>query len=89
VILAMVNEAARALEEGVVQDAQTLDMAMILGAGFPPFRGGLLKYADEIGLEEIVDRLLELAEQFGDRFIPAQIFEQLIQDKKDFYSYKK
>ena len=52
-ILTMVNEAARCLEEGVVADAESLDMAMLMGTGFAPFRGGLLRWADQQGMGEI------------------------------------
>jgi 3-hydroxyacyl-CoA dehydrogenase/enoyl-CoA hydratase/3-hydroxybutyryl-CoA epimerase len=85
-ILAMVNEAARALEEGVVKNAAYLDMAMIMGSGFPPFRGGLLRYADQLGLKETQNRLIELAHKYGERFVPAEIFETLITQNINFYS---
>ena len=54
---AMVNEAALALDEGVVDDPRDVDLAMILGTGFPPFRGGLLRHADAVGIGTIVERL--------------------------------
>jgi 3-hydroxyacyl-CoA dehydrogenase/enoyl-CoA hydratase/3-hydroxybutyryl-CoA epimerase len=82
----MVNEAARALEEGVVKNAAYLDMAMIMGSGFPPFRGGLLRYADQLGLKETQNRLIELAHKYGERFVPAEIFETLITQNINFYS---
>lgn len=71
-ILRMVNEGVLCLEEGVVKSAQELDMAMIMGTGFPPFRGGLMRYADERGVLKIAKRLDELAEQHGERFISAE-----------------
>jgi 3-hydroxyacyl-CoA dehydrogenase/enoyl-CoA hydratase/3-hydroxybutyryl-CoA epimerase len=85
-ILAMVNEAARALEEGVVKNAAYLDMAMIMGSGFPPFRGGLLRYADQLGINQTQNRLIELAHKYGERFAPAEIFETLITQNINFYS---
>ena len=48
-VFAMVNEAARVLEERVVRSAADVDLGMVMGTGFPPFRGGLLKYADDRG----------------------------------------
>ena len=70
-ILSMVNEGARALGDGIVSDADTVDVGMLLGAGFPPFRGGLLRYADDRGVRTVVDRLNALADKFGGRFAPA------------------
>lgn len=54
---AMVNEAALALEERVVARAEEVDLAMVMGTGFPPFRGGLLRHADAVGVGTIVERL--------------------------------
>jgi 3-hydroxyacyl-CoA dehydrogenase/enoyl-CoA hydratase/3-hydroxybutyryl-CoA epimerase len=54
---AMVNEAAMALDEGVVSRPEDVDLAMVYGTGFPPFRGGLLRYADAVGVGSIVARL--------------------------------
>ncbi len=69
-ILIMVNEAYRCLAEGIVKNADYLDMAMILGTGFPPFRGGLIRYAQQRGESEIQDRLNKFAHQYGERFRP-------------------
>jgi transcriptional regulator with XRE-family HTH domain len=57
---AMVNEAALALDEGVVARPDDVDLAMVYGTGFPPFRGGLLRHADTVGIGAIVERLAEL-----------------------------
>ncbi len=65
----MALEAARAMEEGVVRTAGHLDMAMILGTGFPPFRGGPLKWMDDEGAEHLLARLKPYAE-LGKRFEP-------------------
>ncbi|MEK7396386.1 MAG: 3-hydroxyacyl-CoA dehydrogenase NAD-binding domain-containing protein, partial [Candidatus Poribacteria bacterium] len=71
-ILPMINEASRCLAEDVVSSASDVDLGMIMGTGFPPFRGGLLKYADGLGLQEIVKRLKEFEEIFGKRFEPSE-----------------
>ena len=57
-VLPMINEAAFCLEESVVARPEKLDLAMIFGTGFPPFRGGLLRYADEVGAGSIAQRLV-------------------------------
>lgn len=71
-VLPMVNEAARCLEEGVVRTAGDLDLAMIFGTGFPPFRGGLCRWADQEGLDSILATLERLESAVGDRFRPSQ-----------------
>jgi 3-hydroxyacyl-CoA dehydrogenase/enoyl-CoA hydratase/3-hydroxybutyryl-CoA epimerase len=84
-VLIMVNEAARCLQEHVVDDPAQLDMAMVMGTGFAPFRGGLLRYADQRGPAEIRKRLGELAERFGDRFKTAPLLEEIADDGGGFY----
>ncbi len=70
-VLPMVNEAARCLEEEVVRSAAELDLAMIFGSGFPPFRGGLCRWADQEGLGQIVSTLERLAGTVSDRFLAS------------------
>ena len=71
-VLPMVNEAARCLEEKIVADAGSLDLAMIMGTGFPPFRGGLCRWADREGVPALVSELERLAATVGDRFEPSE-----------------
>ena len=73
----MVNEAAWALAESVVTDADVVDLAMIMGTGFPPFRGGLLKWADGVGLDGIVARLRAYRDELGSRFEPAPLLASM------------
>ena len=70
-VLSMVNEAARTLDDGVVGSADAIDVAMVMGTGFPPFRGGTLRYADALGLDRVADRLRHYSESVGGRFVPA------------------
>ncbi|HFD14099.1 MAG TPA: fatty-acid oxidation protein subunit alpha [Epsilonproteobacteria bacterium] len=84
-VLIMVNEAAKCLEEGVVDNAQYLDMAMVMGTGFPAFRGGLLRYVDSEGLESVVARLKGLEEQYGERFAPADSLLEMAENNQKFY----
>ena len=79
----MINEAARCLEEKVVDSAETVDVGMIFGTGFPPFRGGLMDYADTVGLAAIVADLQSFEKQFGPRFAPCRLLSELaVQNKK-------
>lgn len=85
-ILTMVNEAAKCLEENVVKNVRYLDMAMIMGAGFPAFRGGVLRYADSRGIAEIVKKLQELNKKHGVRFEVSKLLLAMAQDGRKFYS---
>lgn len=82
----MINEAARCLEEGIIKNPGYLDMALIMGIGFPPYRGGLLKYADEIGIEQIVDQLESFAKRYNIRYQPCQRLIEMRDQKSKFYS---
>jgi 3-hydroxyacyl-CoA dehydrogenase/enoyl-CoA hydratase/3-hydroxybutyryl-CoA epimerase len=70
-LLPMVNEAARCLEESVVRRALDVDLATVMGTGFPPFRGGLLRWADARGVEDILERLESWSEA-QPRFRPSE-----------------
>jgi 3-hydroxyacyl-CoA dehydrogenase / enoyl-CoA hydratase / 3-hydroxybutyryl-CoA epimerase len=76
-VLAMVNEAAHCLADGVVATAGMLDLALLYGAGFPPGRGGPLRYADTLGLARVEARLTALRAEKGERFRPAPLVEEL------------
>lgn len=69
-ILPMLNAVAAALEEGVVEDADSADAAMIFGTGFAPFRGGPMHYARMRGFANVAAVLEELVRMHGDRFMP-------------------
>jgi len=84
-VLAMVNEATICLEDGVVRDPRDVDVAMVYGTGFPPFRGGLLRYADSIGPAVLVDRLSRLADAHGERFRPAGLLRDMVREERRFY----
>jgi 3-hydroxyacyl-CoA dehydrogenase/enoyl-CoA hydratase/3-hydroxybutyryl-CoA epimerase len=69
-ILALANECAAALREGIVADADLVDAGVIFGSGFAPFRGGPLTYARTRGIDVVVARLHELEQAYGSRFTP-------------------
>lgn len=85
-ILTMVNEAAKCLEEEVVKNARYLDMAMIMGTGFPAFRGGVLRYADSRGIKEVVTRLQDFNAKYGARFEVSKLLIEMAQRNEKFYS---
>jgi 3-hydroxyacyl-CoA dehydrogenase/enoyl-CoA hydratase/3-hydroxybutyryl-CoA epimerase len=85
-ILMMVNEAAKCLEENVVKNARYLDMAMIMGAGFPAFRGGVLRYADSIGIQNVVSKLQEFEKKHGKRFEVSELLVDMAKSSEKFYN---
>jgi len=84
-VLAMVNEAARCLEEGVLRSARDGDIGAVFGLGFPPFRGGPFRYADAVGVEEILGWLDTLDGRFPQRFKPAPLIVEMARTRRRFY----
>ncbi|HWW61800.1 MAG TPA: 3-hydroxyacyl-CoA dehydrogenase NAD-binding domain-containing protein, partial [Thermoanaerobaculia bacterium] len=84
-LLGMINEAALILDEKIVASAAELDLAMIMGTGFPPFRGGLLRYADSLGTPYILARLDELSSRVGPRYNASEPLRRLAQSDGKFY----
>ncbi len=80
-----INEAALMIEEGICDRPQDMDLAMIYGTGFPPYRGGILRYADKWGLKNIYKKLLELEEKYGLRFKPASLIKEMTESAGTFY----
>ncbi|MCL7959306.1 MAG: 3-hydroxyacyl-CoA dehydrogenase NAD-binding domain-containing protein [marine benthic group bacterium] len=80
----MVNEAAYALEEQVVEGPDPVDLAMVMGTGFPPFRGGLLRWADVEDIRKIHNALSEYAGTCGNRFAPAPLLVRMAEQNRTF-----
>jgi 3-hydroxyacyl-CoA dehydrogenase/enoyl-CoA hydratase/3-hydroxybutyryl-CoA epimerase len=85
--LILINEAAYALDEEIVGSAGAVDLAMLLGAGFPRFRGGLLFYADQLSAADLVQTLSSLARRYGERFAPAPLLCTLAEQDTGFYAF--
>jgi 3-hydroxyacyl-CoA dehydrogenase/enoyl-CoA hydratase/3-hydroxybutyryl-CoA epimerase len=85
-VLLMLNEAARILEEGIVEDPSQLDLAMIFGTGFAPFEGGILRYADSQGIRLVCDKLELLVQVEGKRYEPCELLRKKARDRENFYS---
>jgi 3-hydroxyacyl-CoA dehydrogenase/enoyl-CoA hydratase/3-hydroxybutyryl-CoA epimerase len=86
-IFTMINEASLALlQDHIVDRPQEVDLAMIMGTGFPPFRGGLLKYADSLGSKYIVEELEIYGSKCGPRLKPAMPLTQMAKSNRTFYS---
>jgi 3-hydroxyacyl-CoA dehydrogenase/enoyl-CoA hydratase/3-hydroxybutyryl-CoA epimerase len=84
-VFSMVNEAALCLAEEVVSAPPKLDLAMLFGTGFPPFRGGLLRYADSLGLARVLAALEDLASRRGTRFQPAPLLRDMARSGARFH----
>jgi 3-hydroxyacyl-CoA dehydrogenase/enoyl-CoA hydratase/3-hydroxybutyryl-CoA epimerase len=84
-VLAMVNEAARCLEEGVLRSPRDGDVGAVFGIGFPPFRGGPFRYVDSEGVSSVVRDLEELNGRFPGRFAPAELLVDYARARKRFY----
>lgn len=67
-ILQMLNESIACLREGVIEDKDMVDVGMIFGTGFAPFRGGPMHYVEQRGSQNVIERLKELENKYGDRF---------------------
>ena len=68
-----------------VRSARDGDLGAVFGIGFPPFRGGPLRYLDEIGAAQALDTLEELSRQYGDRFAPAPRLKRMAKRDERFY----
>ncbi|MCE9563455.1 MAG: enoyl-CoA hydratase/isomerase family protein [Planctomycetes bacterium] len=82
----MINEAAKCLEAGVVPEAWVADLAMVLGTGFAPFRGGPLRTADSLGVARVVQELETLRAEHGQRFEPARLLRKMADEGHGFYT---
>ena len=80
----MINEAARCLEENIVKEASIIDFAMVTGTGFPPYKGGILSYANEVGIEYIVSKLNDYEKVYHHRFEVCGLLKKLASKKLDF-----
>ncbi|HYC28431.1 MAG TPA: 3-hydroxyacyl-CoA dehydrogenase family protein, partial [Chitinophagaceae bacterium] len=83
--MAMVNEAALCLQEGIITSPLDGDIGAVFGLGFPPFLGGPFRYMDTLGAAEVVRIMNELAAKHGARFKPAQIILDHAKENKTFY----
>jgi 3-hydroxyacyl-CoA dehydrogenase/enoyl-CoA hydratase/3-hydroxybutyryl-CoA epimerase len=81
----MLNETALCIEEGIIENPTDIDIGVIFGFGFPPFRGGILREADKQGLDYVVARLEDYADSYGQRLAPAQLLRDMAMAGKRFH----
>lgn len=87
--LPMIDEAARCLEEKVVRKPKDIDLAVIMGIGFPPFRGGLLKYADSLGIDYIYDTLSTIYKKHEPKREVSNLLSEMKCTARGFYGAAK
>ena len=80
----MLLESTRVLEERIVRDARDVDLGLIFGIGFPPFKGGLLFWADTVGAGTLLEQLKPF-EQLGSRFQPTDMLVEMAKQGDKFY----
>ena len=80
-IYALINEGMKIVEEGIAQRPSDVDVVYVYGYGFPAYRGGPLHYADEVGLEQVYERICEFRESLGpENWTPAPLLEKLVKE---------
>ena len=84
-MLMMLNEAAIALDAGVIASARDGDIGAIFGIGFPPFLGGPFRYMDRVGIAHLVGRLEHYQKRYGDRFAPSERLKAMAAEGLSFY----
>jgi len=80
-----INEAAYMIKEGICDRPQDMDLAMVYGTGFPPYRGGILRYADTWGIRNVYEHLVKLEAEHGVRFKPATLLKEMAESGVIFY----
>ena len=85
-VLLFINEAARCLGEQIVEEPWVIDLAMVLGTGFAPFRGGPLRCADAWGVAAVADRLEQLRQTWGARFAPSATLQTMREAGLHFFA---
>jgi 3-hydroxyacyl-CoA dehydrogenase/enoyl-CoA hydratase/3-hydroxybutyryl-CoA epimerase len=84
-VLLMINEGTRCLEENVVASAEDVDFGMVMGTGFAPFRGGPLRYADCLGIPKVVLLMRRWVEKGDTHFEPCERLLQMAESGTSFY----
>ncbi|MDT0594080.1 3-hydroxyacyl-CoA dehydrogenase NAD-binding domain-containing protein [Glaciecola petra] len=92
-IYPLINEGFEILKEGIAQRASDIDVIYVYGYGFPVHRGGPMQYAEEIGLQEIADKMQHYHDSLGEYgkhwFKPSDLLVELAQSKQALATYKK
>jgi 3-hydroxyacyl-CoA dehydrogenase/enoyl-CoA hydratase/3-hydroxybutyryl-CoA epimerase/enoyl-CoA isomerase len=84
-MLPMIIECSRCLEDKIVSSPVEVDIGVIYGLGFPPFRGGVLRYADFVGLKALCEKADQYSGRLGKLYEPTESMRKLAESGKSFY----
>ena len=87
-LFASVNEACKILEEGIAFRASDVDIMWLHGFGFPRYRGGLMFWADTIGVQEVYNQIAAWHQQYGERWAPSKLLRRLAETNSPFREAK-
>jgi enoyl-CoA hydratase/long-chain 3-hydroxyacyl-CoA dehydrogenase len=85
IISRFVNEAAKCLEDEIIENPVVGDIGLVFGTGFAPFRGGPFRYMDQVGVAKYVDMMNGFADKYGPQFEPCQILKDYAAENKKFH----
>ena len=86
IISRFVNEAAKCLEDEIIENPVVGDIGLVFGTGFAPFRGGPFRYLDQVGVASYVDRMNYFADKYGAQFEPCQLLKDYAATNKKFHN---
>lgn len=85
IVSRFVNEAAKCLEDGIIENPVVGDIGLVFGTGFAPFRGGPFRYLDQVGVAKYVDMMNGYADKYGPHFEPCDLLKDYAKSHKKFH----
>jgi enoyl-CoA hydratase/long-chain 3-hydroxyacyl-CoA dehydrogenase len=85
IVSRFVNEAAKCLEDEIIENPVVGDIGLVFGTGFAPFRGGPFRYLDQVGVASYVDRMNTFTDKYGPQFEPCQLLKDYAATDKKFH----
>eukprot|EP00980_Cylindrotheca_fusiformis_P016808 scaffold5067_cov139-Cylindrotheca_fusiformis.AAC.2 len=86
IVSRFVNEAAKCLEDEIIENPVVGDIGLVFGTGFAPFRGGPFRYLDQVGVANYVDMMNGFADKYGAQFEPCQLLKDYAATNKKFHN---
>ena len=83
--ISFVNEAAKCVEDEIIEDFVAGDIGLVFGTGFAPFRGGPFRYLDQVGVANYADMMNGFADKYGPQFEPCQLIKDYAASGKKFH----